>query len=52
MPTRRVFELILITVVLWDVGRGTLKLWVHKTWGSTTPGSPAHETADVVSAFL
>ena len=52
MPTRRIFELIIITVALWDVGKGTLKIWVHKTWGSTTPGSPAHETADVVSAFL
>ena len=52
MPTRRIMELVLITVVLWDVGKGTLKLWTRKTWGATTPGSPAHETADIVSVFL
>jgi hypothetical protein len=52
MPTRRIFELILITVVLWDVGKGTAKLWTRKTWSSTNPGSIAHETADVVSVFL
>jgi hypothetical protein len=52
MPTRRIFELILITVALWDVGKGTVKLWTRKTWASTTPGSPAHEAADIASAFL
>jgi hypothetical protein len=52
MPTRRIMELVLITVVLWDVGKGTLKLWTRKTWGATAPGSPAHETADIVSVFL
>lgn len=52
MPTRRIFELVLITVVLWDVGKGTLRVWTHKTWGATQPGSLTHETADVVSAFL
>ncbi len=52
MPTRRVFELILITVVLWDLGKGTVKLWTRKTWMSTTPGSPAHGAAEVVSVFL
>lgn len=52
MPTRRIFELILITVALWDVGKGTIRIWTRKTWGATTPGSPAHEAADIVSAFL
>lgn len=52
MPTRRIFELVLITVALWDVGKGTAKIWVRKTWGSTQPGSLTHEIADVVSAFL
>lgn len=52
MPTRRVFELILITVVLWDLGKGTVRLWTRKTWAATEPGSLAHGTADIVSVFL
>lgn len=52
MPTRRVFELILITVVLWDLGKGTVRLWTRKTWMATTPGSPAHATAEIVSVFV
>lgn len=52
MPTRRIFELILITVVLWDVGKVTAKIWTRRVWANTTPGSLSHETADVVSVFL
>lgn len=52
MPTRRIFELILITVVLWDMGKGTIRLWTRKTWDSTDPGSPAHATAELVSIFV
>jgi hypothetical protein len=52
MPTRRIFELILVTVVLWDLGKGTARLWTRKTWAATDPGSLAHETADIVSVFL
>jgi len=52
MPTRRVFELILITVVLWDVGKGTIRVWVRKTWGSAPAGTLRHDLADVGSAFL
>lgn len=52
MPNRRVFELILLTIVLWDTGKGAVRLWTRKTWASTQPGSLAHETADIVSVFL
>lgn len=52
MPTRRVFELILITVVLWDLGKGTVRLWTRKTWASTSPGSIGHDTAEIVSVFV
>lgn len=52
MPTRRIFELVLITVVLWDVGKVTVRIWTRKTWGATSPGSPAHAAADIVSAFV
>ena len=49
---RRTFELMLLTVVLWDMGKGTLRLWTRKTWQSTTPGSTAHTTAELVSIFV
>lgn len=52
MPTRRVFELILVTVVLWDLGKSSIRLWTRKTWAVTQPGSLAHGTADIVSVFL
>jgi hypothetical protein len=52
LPTRRVFELILITVVLWDLGKGTLRLWERKTWAATAPGSISHEVADLTSIFI
>lgn len=52
MPTRRIFELVLVTIVLLDLGKGTIRLWTRKTWSATNPGSLAHETADVVSVFV
>lgn len=52
MPTRRIFELTLITIVLWDLGKGTLRLWTRKTWASTQPGSPSHSAAELVSIFV
>lgn len=52
MPTRRIMELILITVVLWDLGKGTVRLWTRKTWAATQPGSIAHSAAEITSVFL
>jgi hypothetical protein len=52
MPTRRIFELTIITVALWDLGKVTLKLWTRKTWASTQPGSITHSTAELVSIFV
>lgn len=52
VPTRRIFELILVTVVLWDLGKGTIRLWERKTWAATAPGSPAHTAADLSSIFV
>lgn len=52
MPTRRIMELVLVTVVLWDLGKGSVRLWIRKTWASTAPGSPAHELADLTSIFV
>lgn len=52
MPTRRIFELMLITIVLWDLGKGTIRLWTRKTWDDTQPGSPAHGAAEIASIFV
>lgn len=52
MPTRRIFELILVTVALWDGAKGVIRLWTRKTWAATSPGSPAHATAEIASVFL
>lgn len=52
MVNRRVFELILVTVVLWDLGKGTIRLWERKTWASTQPGSITHTIADTTSIFV
>jgi hypothetical protein len=52
VPTRRIFELILVTVVLWDLGKGTIRLWERKTWASTPVGSITHTIADTTSIFV
>jgi hypothetical protein len=52
VPTRRIFTLILVTVVLWDLSKGTIRLWERKTWAATRPGSLAHDTADLTSIFV
>lgn len=52
MPTRRIFELILITNVLWDLGKGAIRLWERKTWMATQPGSLTHEAANLTSIFV
>jgi hypothetical protein len=52
VPTRRIFELILITVVLWDAGKVTARIWTRNTWSNTRPGSVTHEAADIVAAIV
>lgn len=52
MPTRRIFELMLITVTLWDLAKGSIRLWERKTWASTPPGSLTHSAADLSSIFV
>jgi hypothetical protein len=50
-PSRRIFCLILVTVVLWDMAKGSVRLWERKTWAATQPGSLAHDAADLTSVF-
>jgi hypothetical protein len=52
VPTRRIFELILITNVLWELGKGSIRLWERKTWMSTNPGSLTYEAASLSSIFV
>jgi len=52
MPTRRIFELMLVTVVLWDLGKGAIRLWERRTWASSPPGHPLHQAADLSSIFV
>jgi hypothetical protein len=52
MPTRRIFELILVTVVLWDLGKGTIRLWERRVWASQPPGHVLHAVADTSSIFV
>lgn len=50
--TRRDFVLVLVIIVLFDLGKGTIRLWERKTWANTRPGSLAHDTADLTSIFV
>ena len=52
VPTRRIFTLVLVTIVLWDLGKGSIRLWERKTWASTRPGSLSHDAADLSSIFV
>jgi hypothetical protein len=52
MMTRRIMEATLVIIVLWDLGKGTIRLWTRKTWASTNPGSPAHTAAEITSIFV
>jgi hypothetical protein len=45
-------ELVLITVVLWDLGKGTIRLWERRTWAARPPGDPLHAAADLTSIFV
>jgi hypothetical protein len=52
VPTRRIFELVLVTVVLWDLGKGAIRLWERKTWAATPPDALTHRAADLSSIFV
>lgn len=52
MMTRRIFEAVLLEIMLWELAKGTVRLWTRKTWAATQPGSLAHDTADIASVFL
>lgn len=51
MPTRRTFELVVITVVAMQPVLAMAKLWAHKTLAETQDGGIANTTAKVVSVI-
>lgn len=51
MPTRRIFELIIVVSILMRPAFGILHLWAAKTMGSTSENSPPHNIAEVVTVL-
>jgi hypothetical protein len=49
---RRILEGILVTVALWDLAKGAIRLWERKTWATAPPGSVLHDAADLSSIFV
>lgn len=52
MPTRRIFELIVITNVLFWPARSTVRLWGKKQLASAAPGSLLYTTGEVIVTIL
>jgi hypothetical protein len=52
LPTRRIFELIVITTVLIFPARATVRLWAKRQLGSQPEGSVLHGAAEVVITVL
>lgn len=51
MPTRRVLELTIVTVVAMRPVFGLVKLWSRKTLDNATPGSFSHGVAEVLTVL-
>jgi hypothetical protein len=52
MPTRRIFELIVITNVLFWPARSTVRLWAKKQLATQPAGSILHGTGEVIVTLL
>jgi hypothetical protein len=52
MPTRRIFELIVITNVLFWPARSTVRLWGKKQLAVQQPGSIMHGVGEVLVTLL
>lgn len=52
MPTRRIFELIVITNVLFWPARSTVKIWARKQLATQQPGSFMHGVGEVAVTVL
>ena len=52
MPTRRIFELVIITTVLIFPARSVVYLWAKRQLGSAPEGSLMHGIGEVVVTVL
>lgn len=52
MPTRRIFELVVITSVLLWPAKGTVKLWARKTLATYPTGHVIHGVGEVLVNIL
>ena len=52
LPTRRIFELVVITGVLLFPARATVRLWAKRQLGSQPEGSVLHGIGEVVVTVL
>jgi hypothetical protein len=52
LPTRRIFELIVITNVLFWPARSTVKLWGKKQLATQPAGSALYTTGEVIATLL
>lgn len=52
MPTRRILELTVVTVLLMHPLVAMVRLWAAKTLGEAAPGGLAHGVAEVGSVVV
>ena len=49
---RRIFEMMIVVAALSKPVFGATRLWAHKTFNATDPGSITHAVAEVVVILL
>jgi hypothetical protein len=52
MPTRRIFELMIIVAIAVRPAFGLAHLWAVKALNTSDPGSVSHGTAEIVSVIV
>lgn len=52
VPTRRIFELIIVTEILFLPARSTVRLWGKKQLAIRPPGSPLHLAGEVIVTLV
>ena len=49
---RRIFEGVLVIVVLWDLAKPAIRLWRHVAWQNSQPGSLKSDAADLSAVLV
>lgn len=52
MPTRRIFELVVVTGLAMKPAFGLVRLWATKAFMTSQPGTLSHGTAEVLAVVL